>query len=503
MIKDGDPGQVAFQLFQGRKQTTLFSEPLTLDRVYAALEKIATSEGGGSQDTKMKLLADILGDSSPEEAKYISRIVSGKMRLGVATMTIIDALATAFASKDERDVVENGFNVSSDLGLVAEIIREKGIAGVREMKVRVGNPIRAMLAERLPSPREILEKMGGTAAFEYKYDGVRVQAHIDHGKITLYSRRLEVLTGQFPDVVKALGESFKASTAIVEGECVPVDINTGEFLPFQEVSHRRGRKHGLEAAIEDYPVRMCLFDCLYLEGEDITQEPLLKRRAALQSAVQLSESVRLSEMQVLSDEVSVEKFFQEALKDGCEGLMAKSIATESVYRAGSRGFLWIKYKKEYRSEMTDTVDLVVVGGFAGRGKRKGFYGALLMATYNAQEDTFETVSKLGSGFDDAALASMLTLLEKYKLPDKHHLVRSNMPADFWFEPGMVLEVLGAEITLSPIHTCAYGRIRKDAGLAIRFPRFTGKVRDDKGPREATTTDELENMYRSQLKKVED
>ena len=503
MIKEGDPGQVAFQLFQGRKQTTLFSEPLTLDRVYAALEKIATSEGGGSQDTKMKLLADILGDSSPEEAKYISRIVSGKMRLGVATMTIIDALATAYATKDERDVVENGFNVSSDLGLVAEIIQEKGIAGVREMKVKVGNPIRAMLAERLPSPKEILEKMGGTAAFEYKYDGVRVQAHIDHGKITLYSRRLEVLTGQFPDVVKALGASFKASTAIVEGECVPVDINTGEFLPFQEVSHRRGRKHGLEEAIEEYPVRMCLFDCLYLEGEDITQEPLLKRRAALQSAVQPSESVKLSEMKVLSDEASVEKFFQEALKDGCEGLMAKSIATESVYRAGSRGFLWIKYKKEYRSEMTDTVDLVVVGGFAGRGKRKGFYGALLMATYNSNEDTFETVSKLGSGFDDAALASMLTLLEKYKLPDKHHLVRSNMQADFWFEPGMVLEVLGAEITLSPIHTCAYGMIRKDAGLAIRFPRFTGKVRDDKGPREATTSDELENMYRSQLKKVED
>jgi DNA ligase-1 len=248
---------------------------------------------------------------------------------------------------------------------------------------------------------------------------------------------------------------------------------------------------------------MCLFDCLYLEGEDITQQPLLKRRTALKSAVQLSESVKLSEMRVLSDEASVEKFFQEALKDGCEGLMAKSIAPESVYRAGSRGFLWIKYKKEYRSEMTDTVDLVVVGGFAGKGKRKGFYGALLMATYNSVDDTFETVSKLGSGFDDAALASMLTLLEKYKITDKYHLVKSNMQADFWFEPGVVLEVLGAEITLSPIHTCAFGKVRKDAGLAIRFPRFTGKVRDDKGPREATTSEELENMYRSQLKKIED
>jgi DNA ligase-1 len=503
MIKEGDPGMVAFQLIPKRAQTTLTSEPLTLDRVYAALEQIAVSEGGGSQDTKMKLLARILVDASPEEAKYISRIVTGKMRLGVATMTIIDALATAFATKDERDIVENGFNVSSDLGLVAEILQEKGIAGVKEMKVKVGNPIRAMLAERLPSPKEILEKMGGTAAFEYKYDGVRVQAHIDQGKITLYSRRLDVLTDQFPDVVKALGESFKAKSAIVEGECVPVDINTGEFLPFQEVSHRRGRKHGLEEAIEDYPVRMCLFDCLYLEGEDITQQPLLKRRAALQSAVQLSDSVKLSEMRVLSDEASVEKFFTEALKDGCEGLMAKSIAPESVYRAGSRGFLWIKYKKEYRSEMTDTVDLVVVGGFAGRGKRKGFYGALLMATYNSSDDTFETVSKLGSGFDDAALASMLTLLEKYKRTERNHLVKSNMQADFWFEPAIVLEVLGAEITVSPIHTSAFGRVRKDAGLAIRFPRFTGKIRDDKGPREATTTDELETMYRSQLKKIED
>lgn len=153
--------------------------------------------------------------------------------------------------------------------------------------------------------------------------------------------------------------------------------------------------------------------------------------------------------------------------------------------------------------MTDTVDLVVVGGFAGRGKRKGFYGALLMATYNSADDTFETVSKLGSGFDDAALASMMTLLEKYKIADKYHLVKSNMQADFWFGPGIVLEVLGAEITLSPIHTCAFGKVRKDAGLAIRFPRFTGKVREDKGPRDATTSEELENMYRSQLKKIED
>jgi DNA ligase-1 len=345
--------------------------------------------------------------------------------------------------------------------------------------------------------------LGGGCAFEYKYDGVRVQAHIGGGKCTLYSRRLEDLTGQFPDVVRSLSASFKGTTAIMEGECVPVDLNTGEFLPFQEVSHRRGRKHGLEEAMEDYPVRLCLFDLLFLDGQDMTEEPYLRRRSALQSCVETGEGVRLSEMRVLDDEAGVQAFFMEALRDGCEGLMAKSIGTESQYRAGNRGFLWIKYKKEYRSEMNDTVDLVVVGAFAGRGKRKGFYGALLMATYNEAEDRFETVSKLGSGFDDAMLAELPTRLERHRLPERHHLVSSNIQADFWFEPGLVLEVLGAEITVSPTHTAAFNQLRKDAGLAIRFPRFTGKVRDDKGPREATTSEELLLMYGRQLKKVDE
>jgi DNA ligase-1 len=255
--------------------------------------------------------------------------------------------------------------------------------------------------------------------------------------------------------------------------------------------------------MEDYPVRLCLFDLLYLDGQDMTEAAYLKRRSALQSCVEASEGVRLSEMRVLDDEAGVQSFFMEALRDGCEGLMAKSIGAESKYRAGNRGFLWIKYKKEYRSEMNDTVDLVVVGAFAGRGKRKGFYGALLMATYNETEDRFETVSKLGSGFDDAMLAELPPRLEGHRVPERHHLVSSNLQADFWFEPWLVLEVLGAEITVSPTHTAAFGKFRKDAGLAIRFPRFTGKVRDDKGPREATTSEELLNMYDRQLKKVDE
>jgi DNA ligase-1 len=501
-LKEGDPGIVAQKVFAKKRQRTLFSNPLTLDRVYENLEKIASSEGSGSQEVKMKLLADILNDASAEEAKFIARMVTGRMRLGVAAMTVVDALAVAFATKEDRDVIERAFNVSSDLGKVGEVLCSEGIEAIRQMKVEVGSPMRAMLAERLPSPKEILERMGGKAAFEYKYDGVRVQAHIQDGKVQLFSRRLEDLTDQFPDVVKALKASFKKKSAIVEGECVPVDLNTGELLPFQEVSHRRGRKHGLEGAIEDYPVKIFLFECVFLDGTDMTQMPYPDRRKALESAFDKTEEARFSEMRVHDNVEDVEEFFKEALKDGCEGLMAKSVDENSFYRAGSRGFLWIKYKREYRSEMTDTVDLVVVGAYAGRGRRAGAYGALLMATYNDQEDVFETVCKLGSGFDDAMLAALPKQLEPHKLKEKHPKVVSKMEADYWFEPSMVLEVLGAEITVSPIHTTAYGIIRKDSGLAVRFPRFTGRFRDDKEPREATTSKELENMYSKQLKKVE-
>jgi DNA ligase 1 len=501
-LKEGDPGIVAQKVFQTKKQKTLFSEPLTLERVYDGLVKITEAEGGGSQDLKMKLLAKLLSDATVEEAKFISRIVSGKMRLGVAAMTVVDALAIAFATKEDRDAVERAFNISSDLGKVGQVLCSKGIQSVRDMKVQVGSPMRAMLAERLPSPKEILERMGGKAAFEYKYDGVRVQAHVTNKGITLYSRRLEDLTAQFPDVAKALRKAFKGDSAIVEGECVPVDLNTGEMLPFQEVSHRRGRKHGLEDAIEDYPVKVFLFDCVFKDGEDLTSRPFPERRELLERSFERTEEVRFSEMKVLDDEGAVEVFFQEALKDGCEGLMAKSVEQSSVYRAGSRGFLWIKYKKEYRSEMTDTVDLVVVGAFAGRGKRAGVYGALLMATYNDKDDVFETVCKLGSGFDDVTLAKLPLLLDKHRANAPHHKVRSKMEADYWFEPAVVLEVLGAEITVSPIHTTALSKIREGAGLAIRFPRFTGRIRDDKDAREATTSAELEAMYRRQLKTIE-
>ena len=504
--KYGDLGSVAEEAIKKKRQTTLFSfeeeKNLTVEKVYENFEKIAKAEGPGSQDRKIQLLAELLNLAKPIEAKYIVRTVEGKLRLGIADMTILDALSIAYGgTKELRSLVERTYNIHPDLGYIAKKLAKEGIDGVKDIKIELGIPIRAMLAERLPSLEEILAKMGGKAAFEYKYDGMRIQGHVGKDKVWLYSRRLENLTSQFPDVVEALKEAFQGEEGIFDGEAVPVDIHTGELLPFQVVSHRRGRKYEIEKAVEDYPVVLFLFDVIYLDGEDLTSKPYPERREILERVINPTERVKFAHRIVSSDIGEIREFFNEAIEDGCEGLVAKSIGEESIYRAGAREFLWIKYKRDYKVEMGDTVDLVVVGAFAGKGKRKGTYGALLMTAYNPEKDRFETVCKLGSGFTDEQLAYLPRKFEDLKIENKHPRVWSEMEADYWFVPKVVLEVIGAEITLSPTHTCARDVIEKGTGLAIRFPRFTGRWRDDKSPEEATTTKELIEMYENQIKKI--
>jgi DNA ligase-1 len=492
-LKKGDPGEVAEMLIQGKKQTTLFSEPLTLDRVVKGLTAIETSEGRDSQDRKMKTLANMLHDSGPIEARYLCRIVTGRMRVGASTMTIIDALAQTFASKDQRPVIERAFNICCDLGLVAESLAKAGMDGISEIRVCVENPIKVMLAERLPSIPEIVERMGGECAIEYKYDGIRAQVHIGKDGVKIYSRRLEDLTHNFPDVAAGVKAHFKGKEAIIEGECVAVDPDTGFMQPFQEVTHRR-RKHGMDDAIKDVPVRIFMFDILYLDGRDMTMEPYPVRRQTLSEWFDISENVQMTTQKIIRSPDEAQTFFDEAIAARCEGMMAKSIAPDSVYHAGSRGFLWIKYKKDYHSDLTDSFDLVVVGAFYGMGKRAGKYGALLMAAYDQETGHYGTVCKLGSGFDDAFLDSLPSLLDRFKCEEKPTSVDAKMIPDVWFQPSVVLELVGAEISISPIHTAAMDAVKEGSGIGIRFPRFTGRVRDDKGPDQATTVREIVEMY---------
>ncbi len=496
-IETGDMGQVAETMISRKKQMALFSEELTVARVVRGLTTIENADGKDSQDTKQKTLAGLLHDSGPLEARYLCRTVTGRMRVGAADMTILDALAEAFATKEDRPAIERAFNVTCDIGLVAETIANGGMDAVRSIGVKVGSPVKVMLAERLPSISEVVEKMGGRCAMEYKYDGIRVQAHIGRDSVKLYSRRLEDLTSNFPDIAEALRARCGHDEAIIEGECVAIDPDTGFMLPFQNVTHRR-KKHGMDEAVRDVPVRIFMFDMLYADGEDWTPRPYLERRAALEEGFEIGDNVQMTTMRMVGSPEEGEEFFANAIGARCEGIMAKSVAPDSVYRAGSRGFLWIKYKKDYQQALTDSFDLVVVGAFYGMGKRAGRYGALLMAAYDGETGRFETVCKLGTGFDDAFLDAMPALLDGSLSESKPSSVDAEMVPDVWFEPNVVLEVVAAEITLSPIHTAAKDVLKEGAGLGIRFPRFTGRVRDDKTPEQCTSVSEIIEMFEMQV-----
>jgi DNA ligase-1 len=497
--RHGDLGTVAELLLRTKEQTTLFVQELTVEEVYSSLEKIAKASGPGAVDVKTAVLSKLLAMATPVEAKHIVRIVTGKMRLGVADMTILDALAKAFGG--DREVYERAYNLSSDIGLVAKTAAVEGVEGVSKFRVRVGIPVRCMLAERLSSAVEILEKMDGVGFTEYKYDGERMQIHKAGEKVWIFSRRQENITQQYPDVVEAVEKHVKAAEAILECEAVPLDPDTGETLPFQELMHRK-RKKEIERAAEEYPVALYFFDILYVDGEDMTTKPFLERRKMLEKVIVEDERVKLSTGLLTHSPEEVEKIFAEAVEAGCEGVIVKSVGEDSVYRAGARGWQWIKFKRDYRSEMIDTVDLVVVGAFHGRGRRRGKFGALLTAVYNEERDVFQTVCKVGSGFKDEDLERFTEMINQLKIPHKHARVESLMTPDVWVEPSIVLEIIGAEVTLSPVHTCAWGVLKEGYGLGIRFPRYTGRLRTDKKPEDATTDREIVEMYKRQLKKIE-
>jgi DNA ligase-1 len=498
----GDLGETAEKLLGKKMQQTLSKKILNAEDVYSVFDKIAREAGSGSIEAKVRLLCSLLNDASPREAKYIARMALGKLRLGVADMTLLESLALAYTGNvEDKEQLERAYNLSSDLGLIARTVASDGIGGVLKLKIRVGLPIRPMLAERLSDPTEILEKLGGKAAAEYKYDGLRIQAHVTLKSASLFSRRLENITDQFPDVVKHVRDSVKQKEAIVEGECVAIDPNTGDMLPFQMISQRRGRKYEVEKMVGEVPVKVFLFDLLYSNGDDFTMKSYPQRREALARSITENESIGMSEQLVTGNAQEIEQYMDEAVSDGCEGLILKSVGPDSIYQAGARGWLWIKYKRAYKSEMADTVDLVVVGAFHGKGKRGGSYGALLLAAYDENEDMFRTVCKCGSGFTDQDLAELPKKLRPFQTSHRHPRVDSKLEADVWFVPNIVLEIIGDEITLSPVHSACVGVIRPNSGLAIRFPRFTGKYRVDKSPEDASTTKEILEMYNNQLKKL--
>ena len=470
---------------------------LEVGTVFEGLHEVARAEGEGSLGRKLGGMVGLLERATPLEARYLVRTVTGSLRLGIGTATILDALAEVHAGgRKARPVLERAYNICSDLSMVAATLVQGGVPAVEAIQVRAGNPVRPMLAQRMSESAEILAKLGGTCAAEYKYDGIRVQAHrTADGVLELYTRRLDRVSTQFPEVVELLDKSLGPREAILEGEVVAADPASGELRPFQDVMFRR-RKYGIAEATKDFPVSMFCFELLYADGTDLTRLPYLERRARLAEAITPSPRLRLTTAEQVSDEATLEATFEQAVAEGCEGLICKSVEPTAQYQAGARGWQWIKLKRDYRSELTDTLDLVVVGGLAGRGRRAGMYGALLLAVYDPAGERFQTICKCGTGFSDAELAGLPARLAPLARAQRPARVDSRWAADVWFEPTLVVEVLAAELTLSPHHTAGWGLLKEDAGLALRFPRFTGRWRDDKAPTDATTVEEAIAMYRT-------
>ena len=495
--EDGDLGSTAAKILEQKTQTTFLAQDITAERVYETLYKIAKLEGQRSQDMKMKYVSSLLNDATPQEAKFILKIAMGTLRLGIADNTVMDALAISFTgSKENREKLEAAYNVSSDLGTVAETISRKGLDGLKDFHVRVFSPIRPMLAERVKSEAEAIEKLGSEFAAEYKLDGERVQIHYKDNIITLYSRRLENITSYYPDILENVPKALKTTDVILEAEAVAINQDSGEFLPFQELMHRR-RKYDIDRIVEKYPITVNLFDVLYLNGQDLLNEPYKTRRKKLEDITNQDEYTKIVTQTIVRSENEIEDFLENGINAGCEGLMLKVL--DAPYRAGARGSNWLKLKREYRNELGDSLDLVVIGAFFGRGRRTGKYGTLLLASYNADRDTFESICKVGTGFTDENLDQFYQILQDKVTLKKNPRIESGMEPDVWFEPELVIEIVASEITLSPVHMTAKNAIRPGSGLALRFPKFTGKIRMEKAAEDASTDQEVIALYKNQKK----
>lgn len=496
----GDIGEVASKLIKRTENKfKVFSdhpkEPSVND-IYNGFRKIALASGKGSQKVKTKTLASMLIDADDMGRKYIARYANGKMRLGIGDMTILNALSVSFfGSKEKKKELEHAYNISSDIGLIARILRTNGLEGVDEIKISLNRPIKAMLAQRVSEFQEIREKIKSRdIAAEEKFDGERIQAHKDGENVKLFSRRLTDVTDQFPDMIENVKKYVNVQEAILDGEVMAYDFENEKFGSFQILMQRR-RKYGIKEYRKKIPVRYMLFDILYVDGKSFLGKSYPQRREKLESIVEGSKYIALANRRVSPELDDIDDFFQECIGKNLEGVVCKSCAEDSYYKAGGREWTWIKWKKEYIDELSDTLDLVIIGAFAGRGRRSGTYGALLCAAYNPDEDVFQTVCKLGTGFSDEQLSNLPKKLEDVKV-DKSPArvtVAKEMAPDFWFTPKYVVEVLGSEITKSPVHTCNWNDEEKQ-GLALRFPRFI-RWREEKSPEQATSSEEILQMYK--------
>jgi len=500
--KTGDMGVAAEQLSKESKLRRLSKKKFDVNEVFETMTKIAATSGAGSKEAKIRLLAGLLAASGPTEVRYLVRFALGNLRLGAGDATILEALSKSYTGERKaKEELESAYNRCCDLGAVAEVLEKSGMKGIENFKVTLFKPVRPALAERLPTAEEILERMHGKCAAESKYDGLRAQIHVQKGqkRVEIFSRRLEKVTDMFPEIAKASLSEVDCKEVMFEGEAISYDEITDQFRPFQETMQRK-RKHGIEEKSLELPLHLFAFDLLYLNGEDCTSKPYAERRRLLERIIKKAGTIRLADMITATSAKELEKYFETAIGNGLEGIIAKDLA--APYVAGARKFSWIKMKRSYKGSLSDTIDVVIVGYYLGKGARTEFgFGGLLCAVYNEEKDVFQTVTKIGTGFTEEMMKEFRKTLEKTKVNKQPARVEALVEPDFWVEPKYVVTVLADEITKSPMHTASiHDEDGINVGYALRFPRIVGGgIRQDKGPQDVTTTKEVEEMFRQQRK----
>ena len=463
----GDLGKTAEQLVRKRKQLTLFQEELTIKKIREVFDTMSALTGEGSQKRKIRLLADLYVSSTPIEARYLTRLVLGEMRLGVGEGIMRDAIAKAWGVSSE--LVERAYMITNDFGRVAVVVKNEGKEGLKKLKIQLHIPVKMMLAQVAESVDSAVKEMGKVAV-EWKFDGTRVQIHWGNGKVTIFSRRLENVTRALPDIVEEVKRAVREGV-ILDGEAVA--IKDGKPMPFQHILRRFRRKHEIGKMLEKIPIKVYVFDILFADGEETIDLPLSERRTLLESVVGNSEKILPAEQKVTDRVEDIEDMYHQALNAGHEGVMMKN--PKSPYIPGKRGKHWLKLKP-----VMENLDLVVVGGEWGEGKRSHVISSYELACIDEQGRLLR-VGKVATGFTDEELEELTELFKP--------LIEYQEGKKIKFRPYYVFEVAYQEIQKSP---------KYESGYALRFPRFV-RLRDDKSVDEADTIDRVARLYEAQFK----
>lgn len=512
LAKLGDLGQVA--LASKSSQALIFSrpKPLTASLVFKRLKQIAESAGKESQQKKISIIKELLMQCQNVESKYLVRSLEGKLRIGLAEKTVLISLNQAFQLYDHamgREPVEDGeecikdaFSQVPNYQLIITAALANGLGQLKNsVKITPGVPLKPMLAKPTKSVSEILDRFKGkTFTCEYKYDGERAQVHCVDGKMFVYSRNMEDMSERYPDLREVLPKIASPGTDfILDCEAVAWDREAHKILPFQVLSTRK-RKDVVSGEIK-VRIHLFAFDVLYFGHTSYLAHPLRERRRVLtENFVQTPGEFALAQNIVTADVEDIQQFLDKSISDSCEGLMIKAMdGKESQYEPSKRSLNWLKLKKDYLEGVGDTIDLVVVGAYFGKGKRTNVYGGFLLASYNADSEEYETVCKIGTGFSEAVLQRLHDLLAPTAdtRPKSYIVHDPTAVPDVWFEPKYVWEVLTADLSLSPVYQAGKAEIAENKGVSLRFPRFI-RERDDKGPEDSTSSQQLVQMYYDQF-----